>query len=58
MRRGTCLSRAMAVAARIPDATVVIGLDKSDSGFAHAWVEVNGNPLMPSEARDHVMARL
>jgi len=41
LRHGTCLSRAIAVAARLPAADVVIGSRRSADGkaFAHAWVE-------------------
>ncbi|MGH7297446.1 MAG: lasso peptide biosynthesis protein [Polyangiaceae bacterium] len=42
--RGTCLSRALAVAARTPSADVVIGIrGNGNAGFrAHAWLEVEG----------------
>ena len=41
LRHGTCLSRAIAVAARLPASEVVIGSRRSIDGsaFAHAWVE-------------------
>lgn len=40
-QRGTCLSRSLAIAARLPGAEVVIGADPRWSGTftAHAWVE-------------------
>jgi hypothetical protein len=55
--RGTCLSRALSVAARSPAAHVVIGVKQSNcytgisavgrrrSIEAHAWVEMHGLPL-------------
>jgi hypothetical protein len=59
---GTCLSRAIAIAARLPDAKVVIGVDPSVETalplFAHAWVEIGGIPLVPSDAQGHEIARL
>jgi hypothetical protein len=41
---GSCLSRALAVAAALPGAEVVIGVDpwRSARIFAHAWLEVDG----------------
>lgn len=41
---GSCLSRAVAVAAILPGADVVIGIDvwRSAQLAAHAWVEVDG----------------
>lgn len=40
---GTCLSRALAIAALLPDAEVVIGTDGAVHAFsAHAWVERDG----------------
>jgi hypothetical protein len=43
-RSGSCLSRALAVAARVPGAEVVIGVDPwgSSTTRAHAWVELDG----------------
>lgn len=46
--RGTCLTRALAVAARWPGAQVVIGGRSGDSGAdfsAHAWIENDGVAL-------------
>jgi hypothetical protein len=36
--RGTCLSRAIAIAARVPGARVVIGVGPGAPLWAHAWV--------------------
>lgn len=59
-RQGTCLSRALAVAARTPTADVVIGVEprKDAPLFAHAWLEMNGVPIDPSEVAGTVIARL
>jgi hypothetical protein len=50
---GTCLSRALTIAARLPDAEVVIAVNPRVSAhcFAHAWVEVGGTPLEDSAER-------
>ena len=42
--QGSCLSRAVALAARTPGADVVIGVNPRLSSrlYAHAWVEVGG----------------
>lgn len=57
---GTCLSRSLAIAARMPDAEVVIGVAPGGASplFAHAWVEMNGTPLDPTEVAGSVIARL
>lgn len=41
---GSCLSRAVAIAAVLPDADVVIGVDPWQSARlrAHAWLEIGG----------------
>ena len=59
-RHGTCLSRAVAVAARTPTADVVIGVEprKDAPLFAHAWIEMNGSPIDPSDVAGTVIARL
>jgi hypothetical protein len=59
-RHGTCLSRSLAVAARTPTADVVIGVEPRGNAplFAHAWVEMNGAPLEPSDVAGAVIARL
>jgi Transglutaminase-like superfamily len=45
--RGKCLTRALAIAARAPDAEVVIGVDPRHSTriVAHAWVELAGTKI-------------
>jgi hypothetical protein len=45
--RGTCLSQALTIAARLPGAQVVIGSDGSSAGVfgAHAWVEADRNEM-------------
>jgi hypothetical protein len=60
LRHGTCLSRALAVAARTPTADVVIGVEprKDAPLFAHAWVEMDGAPIDPSDVAGTVIARL
>lgn len=47
--RGTCLSRSMAVAARARSADVVLGVKplQGPKLEAHAWVEIDGEPLRP-----------
>jgi Transglutaminase-like superfamily len=46
-RRGTCLSRSVAIAARLPGSRVVIGVEPRWSGrlAAHAWVELEGETI-------------
>ncbi len=49
---GSCLSRAMAIAAVFPTAEVVIGVRPGASEtslFAHAWVEWGGRPLRATD---------
>jgi len=43
-RSGTCLTRALTIAALLPDAEVVVGRSASDDRAfaAHAWVEHDG----------------
>jgi Transglutaminase-like superfamily len=58
---GTCLSRSLAIAARLPNAEVVIGVrkDQEDGDLrAHAWVEVAGRPLVNAEMVGDELARL
>jgi hypothetical protein len=57
---GTCLSRALAVAARTPSADVAIAVatDPRAPLFAHAWIEMDGAPIDPSDAVGSVIARL
>jgi hypothetical protein len=60
LRGGTCLSRALAIAARVPGAEVVIGVREGASRMvdAHAWVEVDHTPLDPSQVAGQEIARL
>lgn len=58
---GTCLSRALCVAARLPGASVVIGVGPGGERTmvqAHAWVEMRGVPLRESDPRGEEIARL
>lgn len=57
-RQGTCLSRALTVAARLEGAEVVIGVDARGPVVAHAWVEVEGRPLRPEDPSGGEIARL
>jgi hypothetical protein len=57
--RGTCLTRSLAVAARLPGGRVAIGVDPSNVRvLAHAWVEKDGVPLRASDPRGTVIAKL
>lgn len=57
---GTCLSRSIAVASRLRDAKVVIGVTPvgRTALHAHAWVEHRGVPLQRGEDVGQVIARL
>jgi Transglutaminase-like superfamily len=55
---GTCLSRSLAIAARLPNAEVVIGVRRDSDVRAHAWVELAGKPLVESEVIGVELARL
>src|SRR5882762_6083138 len=58
---GTCLSRSLAIAARLPRAEVVIGVRKDEHQGdvrAHAWVELEGRPLVDDEMVGEELARL
>jgi hypothetical protein len=60
-RRGTCLSRALAISALAPDVDVVIGVlppDQRGSGLAHAWVEIRGKPLDAADIMGVEIARI
>jgi hypothetical protein len=59
-RYGTCLTRSLAVAARIPRADVVIGVAprKDAPLFAHAWVEMDGMAVDPADVAGAIIARL
>ena len=58
--RGTCLSRALTVAALLPGAEVVIGVDPRAGGslFAHAWVEHEGRALRVTDVSGREITRL
>jgi hypothetical protein len=58
--QGTCLSRALTVAALLPEAEVVIGVDPRASSrlYAHAWVEHGGHALRASDVSGLEIARL
>jgi hypothetical protein len=57
---GSCLTRAMTVAALLPGSEVAIGVDHSRSAtlHAHAWVEVNGRPLGDTKGQSEGMQRM
>jgi len=55
---GTCLTRAIAVAARLPNSTVVLGGMVEERLHAHAWVEVGGRPLRSWDSCGEPIARL
>ena len=59
-RSGTCLTQALAVAARLPDSEVVIGSEgPGDAGFAaHAWVERDGTVIGAGGASRVELTRL
>ena len=58
LQGGTCLTRSMTVAARLPGASVVIGVPRPGDEFeAHAWVEQEGRPLLPSDPMGEEIAR-
>jgi hypothetical protein len=60
LRGGTCLSRALAIAARLPNSEVVIGVREGAVREidAHAWVESNREPIDPSQVAGEEIARL
>ncbi|WP_394848339.1 lasso peptide biosynthesis protein [Pendulispora brunnea] len=59
---GTCLSRALTIAACLPCSEVVIGVDPNGKTalpiFAHAWVEVSTVPIRPTDVQGLEIARL
>ncbi len=59
-RVGTCLSRSLAVAARLPRSEVAFGFDPADAPHfrPHAWVLVDGTPLVPHDARATTLTQL
>ncbi len=58
--RGTCLTRALTVASRLPGSDVVLGTDEGRTrGFAaHAWVEYRGTLVCGTPAARYEIARL
>jgi len=59
LRGGTCLTRSIAVAARVRGASVTIGGAKEDGVFSgHAWVELEGQPLSGQTVSKAVLVRL
>ena len=58
--RGSCLSRALAVAARAPQVDLVIGVTPRPNMplFAHAWLELAGMPIDPSDVAGSEIARI
>lgn len=59
-RYGNCLSRSLAVAARAPTADVAIGVAPAGRSplLAHAWIEMGGVPIDPSDVAGAVIARI
>jgi hypothetical protein len=59
-RHGSCLSRALVVASRAHTADVVIGVERrsKEQLVAHAWVEMDGSPIHPSEVTGKTIVRL
>jgi hypothetical protein len=60
LRSGTCLSRALTISARAPRSEVVIGVTPPPPARfgAHAWVEIDGAPLEPTDRAGAEIARL
>jgi hypothetical protein len=58
--KGTCLTRSLTVAARSPNADLVIGVlpPEGRTLIAHAWLEVGGAPLDASDVAGVEIARL
>ncbi|APR99539.1 lasso peptide biosynthesis B2 protein [Pajaroellobacter abortibovis] len=48
---GTCLSRALTIAARTPKAEVIIGVNPPGPTLAHAWVEIEGIAVTPTDPK-------
>ena len=58
-RRGTCLTRSLALTARVPRSEVVIGILPKGGGLvAHAWLEVSGIPMNPDDPKGDEIVRL
>ena len=58
LRSGTCLSRALTISARAPGSEVVIGVGRPSAFNAHAWVEIDGVPVRPTDPSGAELARL
>lgn len=59
LRGGTCLTRSLAIASRLPGAAVTIGGSTETGAFSgHAWVELEGRPLSGQTVSEAVLARL
>ncbi len=58
LRFGSCLSRAMTLAARAPGSEVVIGVSPPGAFSAHAWIELDGAPLDPNDPVGTEITRL
>ena len=60
LRGGSCLARSLAIAARTPTAQIAIGVEprRGSRLFAHAWIEMDGRPIDPSEPAGEVIAHL
>jgi hypothetical protein len=59
LRGGTCLSRSLVVAARVPGARVAIGGQRKGRQFAaHAWVEVKNQPLAGQSIGEQTLAHI
>jgi hypothetical protein len=59
-RHGSCLARSLAVAARMPEADIAIGVSPDSIAplSAHAWIEIDGVSIEPTEVVGSVIARL
>jgi Transglutaminase-like superfamily len=55
LTRGTCLSRSLAISARLSGSHVVIGVDvrRSSRLLAHAWVQLGGEVVYPTQPIVH-----
>ena len=57
-RKGTCLSRSLAIAARLPGSNVVIGVDvrRSSRVLGHAWVQLGSEIVYPAQPNGETIA--
>ena len=57
-RKGTCLSRSLAIAARLPGSNVVIGVDvrRSSHMLGHAWVQLGSEIVFPAQPNGEAIA--